>query len=128
AYFLFARLLYGLLSIITFISVFTIFNGIVMSLTVLIREYGGMRAIGMSSSQMARMVAAEAVSYVIWVILIGSAVGLFLNYKVFENLITVRWGTPWYFPAGALAVILIAVILAAAAAVRGPAKRIHEMS
>ena len=127
-YYSFALFLYGFLAVITLISVFNIINSIDMSVSARIREYGAMRAIGMSSSQMVRMVAAEAVSYVIWGILIGSAVGLFLNYKVFENLITVRWGTPWYFPAGALAVILIAVILAAAAAVRGPAKRIHEMS
>lgn len=127
-YYSFALFLYGFLAVITLISVFNIINSIDMSVSARIREYGAMRAIGMSSSQMVRMVAAEAVSYVIWGILIGSTVGLFLNYKVFENLITVRWGTPWYFPAGALAVILIAVILAAAAAVRGPAKRIHEMS
>lgn len=127
-YYSFALFLYGFLAVITLISVLNIINSIDMSVSARIREYGAMRAIGMSSSQMVRMVATEAVSYVIWGILIGSAVGLFLNYKVFENLLTVRWGTPWYFPASALAVILIAVILAAAAAVRGPAKRIHEMS
>ena len=91
-YYSFALFLYGFLAVITLISVFNIINSIDMSVSARIREYGAMRAIGMSSSQMVRMVAAEAVSYVIWGILIGSTVGLFLNYKVFENLITVRWG------------------------------------
>ena len=99
-----------------------------MSVSARIREYGAMRAIGMSSRQMIRMVAAEAVTYVVWGILIGCAAGLLLNYKVYDLLITDRWGTPWYLPAGALAVIVAAVVLAAAAAVRGPAKRIREMS
>ena len=127
-YYSFALFLYGFLAVIALISVFNIINSISMSVSARIREYGAMRAIGMSSTQMIRMVAAEAVTYVAWGILIGCAAGLLLNYKVYELLVTSRWGTPWYLPAGALAVIVAAVVLAAAAAVRGPAKRIHEMS
>ena len=127
-YYSFALFLYGFLVVIALISVFNIINSISMSVSARIREYGAMRAIGMSSRQMIRMVAAEAVTYVAWGILIGCAAGLLLNYKVYDLLITDRWGTPWYLPAGALAVIVAAVVLAAAAAVRGPAKRIREMS
>ena len=127
-YYSFALFLYGFLAVIALISVFNIINSISMSVSARIREYGAMRAIGMSSRQMVRMVAAEAVIYVAWGILIGCAAGLLLNYKVYDLLITDRWGTPWYLPAGALAVIVAAVVLAAAAAVRGPAKRIREMS
>ena len=53
---------------------------------------------------------------------------MFLNHKIYIILVTDRSGTPWYQPAGAVAVIVAAVVLAAAAAVRGPAKRIREMS
>ena len=127
-YYSFALFLYGFLAVIALISVFNIINSISMSVSARIREYGAMRAIGMSSRQMIRMAAAEAVTYVAWGILIGCAAGLLLNYKVYDMLITDRWGTPWYLPAGALAVIVAAVVLAAAAAVRGPAKRIREMS
>ena len=127
-YYSFALFLYGFLAVIALISVFNIINSISMSVSARIREYGAMRAIGMSSRQMIRMAAAEAVTYVVWGILIGCAAGLLLNYKVYDLLITDRWGTPWYLPAGALAVIVAAVVLAAAAAVRGPAKRIREMS
>ena len=127
-YYSFALFLYGFLAVIALISVFNIINSISMSVSARIREYGAMRAIGMSSRQMIRMAAAEAVTYVAWGILIGCAAGLLLNYKVYDLLVTDRWGTPWYLPAGALAVIVAAVVLAAAAAVRGPAKRIREMS
>ena len=127
-YYSFALFLYGFLVVIALISVFNIINSISMSVSARIREYGAMRAIGMSSRQMIRMAAAEAVTYVAWGILIGCAAGLLLNYKVYDMLITDRWGTPWYLPAGALAVIVAAVVLAAAAAVRAPAKRIREMS
>ena len=127
-YYSFALFLYGFLAVIALISVFNIINSISMSVSARIREYGAMRAIGMGSRQMIRMVAAEAATYVAWGILFGCSAGLFLNYKVYDILITGRWGTPWYFPAGALAVILAAVILAAVAAVHGPARRIREMS
>ncbi len=127
-YYSFALFLYGFLAVIALISVFNIINSISMSVSARIREYGAMRAIGMSSRQMIRMVAAEAVTYVAWGIAIGCAAGLSLNYKIYSILVTDRWGTPWYLPAGALAVIVAAVALAAAAAVRGPAKRIREMS
>lgn len=127
-YYSFALFLYGFLAVIALISVFNIINSIAMSVSARIREYGAMGAVGMSSRQMIRMVAAETVTYVVWGAAAGCAAGLLLNYKIYGWLVTARWGTPWHFPAGALAVILAAVILAAAAAVSGPAERIRKMS
>lgn len=127
-YYSFALFLYGFLAVIALISVFNIINSIAMSVSARIREYGAMRAIGMSSNQMIRMVAAEAVIYVVWGSVVGCTAGIFLNYKIYGWLVTARWGTSWYIPAGAMFVILAVVIIAAAAAVHGPAKRIREMS
>lgn len=128
AYYSFALFLYGFLAVITLISAFNIINSIAMSVSGRIREYGAMRAIGMTSRQMVRMVSAEAVTYVIWGMVTGCAAGLALNYKIYDLLISIRWGDPWEFPAAELAVILAAMALSAAAAVAGPAKRIREMS
>lgn len=128
AYYSFALFLYGFLGVIALISIFDIINHIAMSVSARIREYGAMRAIGMSGTQMIHMVAAEAAAYLAGGILIGCTAGLALNYKIYAMLITERWGTPWRFPAESLCVILCAVVLAGTAAVLGPAKRIREMS
>lgn len=99
-----------------------------MSVSARMNEYGAMRAIGMSTGQMVRMVAAETASYVFWGIASGCSVGLVLNYKIYDLLVTSKWGDAWRFPGVETAVILIIMILAAAVSVRGPSKRIHEMS
>lgn len=128
AYYSFALFLYGFLVVITLISVFNIINSIAMSVSARIQQYGAMRAIGMSSSQLLRMIAAEAVTYVVWGMIAGCAAGLLLNWKIFGLLVTDRWGDPWYVPVSAMAVILAVMAAAVVAAVRVPARQIREMS
>ena len=41
---------------------------------------------------------------------------------------TLRWGTPWYFPALPLLIIILVIALSLLSAVYGPARRIEEMS
>ena len=128
AYYSFALFLYGFLAVIALISIFNIINSIAMSVSARINEYGAMRAIGMSSAQMIRTVAAETATYVFWGIAAGCAAGLPLNYKIYDMLVTFRWGDAWYFPTTAVVVIIGVMILSGAAAVCGPSRRIHEMS
>lgn len=128
AYYSFALFLYGFLAVIALISIFNIINSIAMSVSARMNEYGAMRAIGMSTAQMVRMVAAETASYVFWGIAAGCAAGLPLNYKIYDMLVTSRWGDGWYFPVVAVTVIVGVMMVSAVMAVRGPAKRIHEMS
>ena len=87
-----------------------------------------MRAVGMDSGQMLKMVAAEATAYGVWGVLLGCMAGLPLNRFCFDQLSTFRWGTEWYFPAEPLCVIVAVVLGALMLAVYGPAKRIREMS
>ncbi|HJC73559.1 MAG TPA: FtsX-like permease family protein [Candidatus Mediterraneibacter faecavium] len=128
AYYSFALFLYGFLAVIALISIFNIVNSIAMSVSARMNEYGAMCAIGMSIAQMVRMVAAETASYVFWGIVAGCGAGLPLNYKIYDMLVTSRWGDGWYFPAAAVAVIVGVMILSAVMAVWGPAKQIREMS
>ena len=128
AYYSFALFLYGFLAVIALISVFYIINSISMSVFARIRQYGAMRAIGMSGSQLVHMVAAEAFSYVAGGMAAGCAAGLLLNWKIYDLLVTSRWGDPWKVPVEALGVILAVMVLSAIAAVAGPARRIREMS
>lgn len=56
AYYSFALFHYGFLAVIALISIFNIINSIAMSVSARMNEYGAMRAIGMSTAQMVRMV------------------------------------------------------------------------
>lgn len=124
----FRLFIYGFLGVISLISVFHITNSIAMSVSARLRQYGAMRAVGMDSVQMLKMVAAEAITYGAWGVLIGCAAGLPLNRFCFEKLITLRWGTEWYFPAIPLCVIVVVVLGSLISAIYSPAKRIRNMS
>lgn len=128
AYYSFAIFLYGFLAIIALISVFNIINSIAMSVSARMKQYGAMHAIGMSNRQMVRMMSAEAMTYAGFGLLFGCILGLPLHKLLFENLITSRWGDPWYFPGYAFTVIVLVVIGAVVLAVYTPAKRIRKMS
>ena len=128
AYVSFALFVYGFLAVIALISVFNIVNSISMSVSARLRQYGAMRAIGMSMRQFTRMVAAEAAAYAGAGILVGCAVGIPLNRFLYEHTVTANWGTPWYVPWASLVLIVLLVALSAALAVRGPSRRIRRLS
>ncbi|WP_332108560.1 MULTISPECIES: ABC transporter permease [Anaerovoracaceae] len=127
-YLSFALFIYGFLIIIALITVFNIINSIAMSVSARIPQYGAMRAIGMSSRQMIKMILAESITYAAASSIIGCAAGLPIHKFLYEHLVTYRWGDPWQVPAGPLALILLLVIASSIAAVYGPAKRIHRLS
>lgn len=128
AFLSYAIFLYGFLAIIALISSFNIVNSIAMSVSARIRQYGAMRAVGMSDGQVAKMVAAESLTYVLTGIVTGLAAGLPLHRFVFLNMVTSRWGDPWYVPVRYLGIILFVVAVSSVAAVWEPVKRIRGMS
>ena len=127
-YYAFALFFYGFLALIALITVLNIVNSISMSVSARMKQYGAMRAIGMSGRQLLHMVAAETLTYVLSGMVVGCAVGIPLNRFSFENMVTPNWGNAWYMPWGALGVILLVILVAAWLAIRSPARRIREMS
>ncbi len=128
SYFSFALFVYGFLAVIALITVFHIVNNIAMSVRSRIQQYGAMRAIGMSSRQLVKMVAAEAAVYAICGSIAGCVLGLPLHRLLYRQMITSRWGEGWQIPVGPLAVIVFLVVAASFLAVRGPARQIHQLS
>ena len=63
AYWAFALFLYGFLTVIVLIACFHIINSISMSTSARMKQYGAMRAIGMSCGQFTKMLSAEAAAY-----------------------------------------------------------------
>lgn len=127
AYWAFALFLYGFLTVIVLIACFHIINSISMSTSARMRQYGAMRAIGMSCGQFTRMLAAETGAYALSGCAIGCALGLPLHRLLYQYLVTARWGTPYEIPFGALALIVLVVFAASFAAVLGPGKQIRKM-
>lgn len=123
-----AVFLYGFLTVIALIAFFNIMNCIAMSVSARMREYGAMRAVGMTVRQLIRMVWGETMTYTFWGALFGCLAGLPLNRLLFQMLVTKRWGDAWQLPGWELVLILFVVFCAAALAVRGPARRLREMT
>lgn len=124
----FSVLVYGFLSIIVAITIFHIMNTINMGVAAKMREYGAMRAIGMSDRQLKKMIFAEAGTYAISGVILGCVIGIPMNWVVFVSLITNIWGTAWSIPFIPIGVIITIVLFSSLLAVWGPAKRLREMS
>lgn len=119
---------YGFLAIIALITVFNIMNNISMSVSAKMKQYGAMRAVGMSVEQMTRMIAAEAVTYAVCGLVIGYIAGLYLHRLFMVRIVFAHFGGSWKVPFEPLTVITIIVALSCVAAVRAPARRIREMA
>ena len=127
-YYAFATLVYGFLSIIVAITIFHIMNTISMGVSARTRQYGVMRAIGMSNQQLTRMISAEAASYAISGVILGCIFGLLFHWFLYSSLITRTFGNPWGVPWLELCLIVGVILATTALAVRGPARRLHAMS
>ena len=116
--------LYGFLAIIGGISLLNIINSISMSVSARMKQYGILRAIGMDDAQLKRMISAEAGTYAVSGLVVGIALGLVLNRKLYILLITHYFGAAWQVPWGCLAVIVVVVLAAVVLAVYNPVRQI----
>lgn len=120
-------LLYSFMAIIAMITLFNIINSISMSATARIKQYGAMRAVGMDGEQLIRMIAAEAFTYAISGLIVGSGTGIVLSRFLYVKLVTRFFGSQWSLPIVLIAIIVVFDIVSAATAVYAPAKRIRNM-
>lgn len=128
SYWVFRIAAYGFLVIISLITVLNIMNSISMSVSARIRQYGAMRAVGMDSRQVTKMVAAEAVTYAVFGCIAGHVFGLLLHYLIYKKLIITHFGGSWKVPGGSVLIILLIVFASCIAAVHAPARRIRGMA
>lgn len=120
-------LLYSFMAIVAMITLFNIINSVSMSVTARIKQYGAMRAVGMDGEQLTRMIAAEAFTYAISGLIVGSGTGIALSRFLYVKLVTRFFGSQWSLPIVLIAIIVVFDIVSAAAAVYAPAKRIRNM-
>lgn len=119
---------YGFLAIIGMVSLFYIINSISISVAARTKQYGAMRAVGMDSGQLTRMITAEAFTYAVSGLVAGCGIGLPLSYFLYTLLITRYFGKVWHPPVAMLCIIVVFMTACAAVAVYAPAKRIRNMA
>lgn len=127
-YYSFALFIYGFLAVIAMIAVFNIMNSISMSVFSRVKQYGAMRAVGMSANQLTKMIMAETMTYAVCGSIVGCILGLPIQRFLFAQLVTARWGTEWSIPVSAIIVIVLLVILSSVIAVYQPSRQIRDMS
>lgn len=127
-YFSFALFVYGFLAVVALIAAFHIINSIGMSVSARMRQYGAMRAIGISIRQLQTMIAVETLTYLLGGLAEGLLLGLPLHYCLYRQAITARWGDAWGIPLAECLVIAAVMTASAAAALTGPIRKIRKMS
>ena len=124
----FKLFIYGFLALIALVTICNIINCVAMSVEARMKQYGGLRAIGMSDRQLSGMILAQTLTYALSGWLGGTILGLAFHRFLFEHLVSVRWSEPWSFPLAELCVIIVIVALSVMLAMRNPLRKIREMS
>ena len=116
-----ANLLYALLAMSVLISVFGIANSLYLSVHERTREFGLLRAIGTTGTQIRRIVRYESVITAVIGGLLGTALGLAFAWLMVRALADL--GFHYAVPAGQLVLFLVVSVLVGVAAAAWPARR-----
>ena len=128
-YIAFLVCVYSFLVIIALVTILNIVNSISMSVSARIKQYGAMRAVGMSKKQLANMVKAETLTYSCLGCAIGLVTGLLFSKWLYGFLVTSHYAyAAWHLPVAELVVIVTFFAVSVAAGIRAPIKRLNEMS
>ena len=128
SYWVFRIAAYGFLAIISLITVLNIMNSISMSVSAKVKQYGAMRAVGMESRQVTKMITAEAVTYAACGTIAETALGLILHYLIYVKIVISHFGGFWNIPFSTIGIIILLVMFSCIVAVHGPAKRMQSMA
>lgn len=128
SYWVFRIAAYSFLAIISLITILNIMNSVSMGVSARIKQYGVMRAVGMGSRQVTKMIAAEAATYSICGTVAGIVLGLLLHNLIYVKVVITHFGGIWKIPFTSIAIILLLVIFSCVISVYAPAKRIRNMA
>ena len=128
SYWVFRIAAYSFLAIISLITILNIMNSVSMGVSARIKQYGVMRAVGMGSRQVTKMIAAEAATYSFCGTVAGVVFGLLLHHLIYVKLVITHFGGIWKIPFTSIAIILLLVVFSCVVSVYAPAKRIRNMA
>ena len=128
-YIAFLVCVYSFLVIIALVTILNIVNSISMSVSARIKQYGAMRAVGMSKKQLGNMVKAETFTYSCLGCVTGLVIGLLFSRWLYGILVTSHYAyAQWHFPVTELIMIAVFFVLSVTAGIKGPLRRLNEMS
>ncbi len=120
---------YSFLLVIALVTVLNIVNSISMSVSARMKQYGAMRAVGMSKKQIGSMIKAETLTYSGLGCTIGLITGLLFSKWLYGFLITSHYAYAlWHLPTAELIVIAGFFVLSVMAGIRKPIKLLNKMS
>lgn len=128
SYWVFGIAAYSFLAIISLITILNIMNSVSMGVSARIKQYGVMRAVGMGSRQVTKMIAAEAATYSFCGTVAGVVFGLLLHHLIYVKVVITHFGGIWKIPFTSIAIILLLVVFSCVVSVYAPAKRIRNMA
>lgn len=125
----FISCVYGFLAIIAFVTILNIMNSISLSVSARTKQYGAMRAVGMDSRQITKMISAEAVTYALSGCVIGCILGLLIEKALFNILILDHYAyAVWQLSISRLLIVIVFVLVATFSAIYAPSKRMRNMA
>lgn len=125
----FVSCVYGFLAIIALVTVLNIVNSISLSVSGRMKQYGAMRAVGMSGRQITKMISAEAVTYALSGSVVGCILGLAIGKMLFDILIRGHFAyAVWTLPVSRLLIVAVFVLAATFAAIYAPSRRMCNMA
>ena len=127
SYWVFRIAAYSFLAIISLITILNIMNSVSMGVSARIKQYGAMRAVGMGSKQVTKMITAEAATYAICGTTVGIILGLLLHYLIYTKIVITHFGGAWNIPFSTIVIVLLLVVFSCIISVYAPAKRIRNM-
>lgn len=120
---------YSFLAIIAVVAVLNIVNSISVSVSARIKQYGAMRAVGMSEKQLEKMIVSEALTYAVSGCAVGIIAGLLISKWLYGFLVTSHFGyATWHLPVTGLIIIVAFFVISVIAGVYTPVKQIRNMS
>ncbi len=128
SYWVFRIAAYGFLAIVSLITILNIMNSVSMGVSARIKQYGAMRAVGMGSRQVTKMITAEAGTYAICGTTAGIILGLLLHYLIYTKIVITHFGGAWMIPFTTIAIVLFLVAFSCIISIYAPAKRIRNMA
>ncbi|HEX3043294.1 MAG TPA: ABC transporter permease [Bacillota bacterium] len=120
-------ILFGLVTVISIIGALNIINTISTNLILRTREFGTLRAVGMTPGQMKKMINLEGLLYGLIASFYGSIAGGVLARIMYDSLNKLQ-GITWHLPWEAMIEASLAAMLLGIAATIVPLKRISRMN
>ena len=126
SYWVFRIAAYSFLAIISLITILNIMNSVSMGVSARMKQYGAMRAVGMGSKQVTKMITAEAATYAICGTAVGIILGLLLHYLIYTKIVITHFGGAWNIPFSTIVIVLLLVVFSCIISVYAPAKTAHS--